>query len=254
MAVDRALEPADQADPLTPARNPQEKQRDDISSLESDLGYAFSDRRHLQLALTHVGATTDRGTSYQRLEFLGDRVLGLAVAAMLFETFPDADEGELSRRLADLVRKESCAAVATCWSVEPHIRLGAGERAGVALRRAILGDICEAIIGAVFVDGGFAQAEALVRRGFEARMLSPGRPLRDPKTVLQEWAQAKGLPVPLYHEVTRTGPDHAPEFTIAVIVDAFAEAKACGSSKRVAEQAAAAAFIARERLVTENGS
>ena len=248
MAVDRALEPAVQADPLTSARE-KEIRRDDLAGLEDALGYRFTDRDTLALALTHIGAATRRSGSYQRLEFLGDRVLGLAVAGMLYRTYPDADEGELSRRLADLVRKESCAAVAAGWSIETHIRLGAGERTSVALRHAILGDICEAIIGAVFLDGGFEQADALVRRAFEARMRAPRGPPRDPKTALQEWAQANGLSVPLYREVARTGPDHAPDFTVAVVLGAFTEAHARGSSKRAAEQAAAAAFMAREKLI-----
>ncbi len=256
MAVDRTLEPAFQADPLTSARDIEELRRDrreDLAALEDKLGYAFADRNTLRLALTHVGAAAHRNGSYQRLEFLGDRVLGLAIAAMLYSAYPQADEGELSRRLADLVRKESCAAVAAGWTIEPHIRLGAGERTSTALRHAILADLCEAIIGAVFVDGGFAEADALVRRAFEAQMLAPRRALRDPKTALQEWAQAKGLPIPLYREAARTGPDHAPVFTVAVIVGAYAEAGAEGASKRAAEQAAAAAFMRREGLAEADG-
>ena len=220
----------------------------DLGGLEAMLGYTFRDRETLTLALTHVGAAAHRAASYQRLEFLGDRVLGMAVAAMLYETFPNAEEGELSRRLADLVRRESCAEVARGWSIEPHIRLGTGERSNAALRTAILGDICEAVIGAVYRDGGYEPAAALVRRAFEPRMLAPRRPLRDPKTALQEWAQARGLAAPLYRAVDRRGPDHAPHFTVAVVVDGHAETAAEGPSKRIAEQAAAAAFMAREGL------
>ena len=247
MAVDRALEPSLQTDPLTSAR-------ETLGDLETRLGYTFRDPEHLVLALTHIGAAPNRNASYQRLEFLGDRVLGLAVSAMLYSAFPDADEGELSRRLADLVRRESCAEAASRWGVEPHIRLAAGERAGAALKRAILGDICEAIIGAVFLDGGFDGASALVRRAFEARMRAPPQSLRDPKTSLQEWAQSKGLPPPLYREVARHGPDHAPEFTVAVAVDRHAEADAKGPSKRAAEQAAASVFMIREGLVAIPGA
>ena len=237
MAMDRALEQAVQADPLTTTH--------DLAALEASLGYAFTDRAALVLALTHIGAASTRPESYQRLEFLGDRVLGLAVAAMLYAAFPESDEGDLSRRLADLVRRESCAEVAHEWGVEPHIRLAAGERASDALRRAILGDVCEAIIGAVYLDGGQEVAGALVQRAFAARMRAPRR-LRDAKTTLQEWAQARGLAVPLYREIARQGPQHAPEFTVAVAIDGFADAEAKGSSKRIAEQAAAAAFMARE--------
>ncbi len=146
------------------------------------------------------------------------------------------------------MRRETCAEVALAWGVEAHIRLAPGEKTVVTLKRAILGDICESIIGAVFLDGGHAEAAALVARGFEARMRARLRPLRDPKTMLQEWAQARGLATPTYQELARKGPDHAPQFTVGVRVESYAIAEATGSSKRVAEQAAAAAFIARERI------
>ena len=239
MALDGTLEQDRQTGPLTA-----ERRRASLDELEARVGYTFLDKLLLDRALTHIGAAASRDTSYQRLEFLGDRVLGLVVAAMLYEAFPNAAEGELSRRLADLVRRESCAAVASTWDVEAHIRLGAGERA--ALKRAILGDICEAIIGAVFLDGGYPAARTVIERAFGDQMLAPQRPLRDAKTALQEWAQAQGLPAPTYRERDRSGPDHAPEFTVAVVVEAHEYAEAKGASKRLAEQAAAAAFMARE--------
>ena len=217
-----------------------------LAELEARLGHVFARTGLLEQALTHVGAAETRTGSYQRLEFLGDRVLGVAVAGMLYEEYPEAEEGELSRRLAALVRRETCAAVAESWGVEPHIRLVTGERG--ALRRAILGDICEAVIGALFLDGGLSAATALVRRDFSGRMQAPERPLRDPKTALQEWAQARKLPAPLYREVARSGPDHAPRFTVAVVVEEHAEAHAQGASKRLAEQAAAAVFMTREGI------
>ncbi len=245
MAVDSAMGPAVQTDPLTTA-----SPHDDPAALEARIGYAFRDRDGLRLALTHIGAAGSRTESYQRLEFLGDRVLGLAIAAMLYAAFPEADEGDLSRRLADLVRRETCAEVARDWGVEPHIRLAAGERESAPLRRAILGDICEAIIGAVFLDGGYLAANAVIVSAFGERMRAPRR-LRDPKTTLQEWAQSKGLVVPTYREVARSGPHHAPEFTVAVVVAAHAEAEAKGSSKRLAEQAAAEAFLQREGVTPQ---
>ena len=214
-----------------------------LSELEARLGHVFARTDLIEQALTHVGAAMSRATSYQRLEFLGDRVLGVIVANMLYEAYPHAEEGELSRRLAALVRRETCAAVAEGWEIAPHIRLVAGERS--ALRRAILGDICEAVIGAVFLDGGLEAATKLVRRGC---MQVPERPLRDPKTALQEWAQARKLAAPLYRETTRSGPDHAPRFTVAVVVESHAEVQAQGASKRLAEQAAAAAFMTREGI------
>ncbi|MGE5387564.1 MAG: ribonuclease III family protein, partial [Hyphomicrobiales bacterium] len=145
------------------------------------------------------------------------------------------------------VRKETCAEVAELWGVGPHIRLGEGEaQAGGRKKRAILGDICEAIIGAVFLDGGAAAAERVVREAFGPKMHEAGRSLRDAKTALQEWAQARRLAPPRYRLVTRSGPDHAPSFELAVEIEGFAAAFGAGTSKRAAEQAAAAAFIARE--------
>ena len=155
--------------------------------------------------------------SYQRLEFLGDHVLGLIISDMLFRAFPKADEGELSRRLADLVRREACADVARAIELGAALRLGASEaNAGGRMRTAILADVCEALVGAVYLDGGYDAAAKLVERLWGERMRAPVRPLRDPKTILQEWAQARGLPTPTYREVERTGPHHDPEFRVAV--------------------------------------
>jgi ribonuclease III len=219
----------------------------DVRGLEARIGHVFADRNLIAAALTHVSAAAGRKReTYQRLEFLGDRVLGLAVSAMLYEAFPEAGEGELSRRLAGLVRKESCAEVALAWSVDSYVQFGEIEQQIRLPNLAILGDVCEAIIGAVFLDAGYEAAKAVVIAAFSERMHSPGRALRDPKTALQEWAQARGLPTPLYRETARSGPDHAPEFTIAVEVPGYPTAEAKGFAKRLAEQAAAAAFIARE--------
>ena len=222
----------------------------DLDGLEATLGHSFADRNLAELALTHVSSVAGRdprAASYQRLEFLGDRVLGLAVSAMLYAAFPGAAEGELSRRLADLVRRESCAEVAADWGVGPLLRLGIGEvQSGGRGRQAILGDACEALIGAVFLDGGFPAAEALVRRAWGPRMLAPRRALQDPKTTLQEWAQARGKPTPSYAESGRSGPAHAPRFTVTVAVEGCEMADGTGTSKRHAEQAAAEAFMTRE--------
>ncbi|WP_020176753.1 ribonuclease III [Methyloferula stellata] len=227
----------------------QRPKQQDIGPLEARIGHSFANAHLIGLALTHVSASNAaRSETYQRLEFLGDRVLGLVVADMLYAAFPDAEEGELSRRLADLVRKESCAEVALEWGVATFVRLGESEKQTGAAKTAILGDICESIIGAVFLDGGFDAAKRVVTQAFEARMRSPRRPLRDPKTALQEWAQARGLAPPVYREQDRTGPDHAPEFTIAVVVTGYEPAEAKGFSKRRAEQSAAEIFIAREGI------
>jgi ribonuclease-3 len=220
------------------------------AGLETRLGYRFRDGELLERALTHVSAVPNdpsRSSSYQRLEFLGDRVLGLVVSDMLIRAFPDADEGELSRRLADLVRAEACAEVALELDIGQAIRLGGGEaQSGGRRKKAILSDVCEAIIGAVFLDGGFEAAQALVNRFWRERMAMPRHPLRDPKTALQEWAQGRGLAIPAYREVSRSGPDHDPTFKVAVTVAGIEEAQGSGRSKRLAEQVAAKAMLTRE--------
>jgi ribonuclease-3 len=229
-------------------------------SLEQRLGYQFRSRELLARALTHMSDAAargkGRGASYQRLEFLGDRVLGLGIAALLVRRFPQADEGELSQRLAALVRKETCAEVAAEWNVGAYMHLAASEaRAGGRDRVSILGDVCEALIGAVFLDAenGFAAASAVIERGFGPLVDRPPLGLRDAKTALQEWAQADGKSAPAYTTLARTGPDHAPQFRIAVSVDGLAPAEAVGRSKREAEHAAARAFLEREGLWERGG-
>jgi ribonuclease III len=220
------------------------------AALEARIGHKFADPTLLATAFTHVSALKSvrkRGDSYQRLEFLGDHVLGLIVSDMLYRAFPNANEGELSKRLADLVRKETCADVATSLGLLDDIKLGAvGAAAGARLRKSVLGDICEAAIGAVFLDGGYAAAERFVERNWTERMRKPRRPLRDPKTVLQEWAQGKGMPTPVYREIERTGPHHDPQFRVAVDLPGLAPAEGIGGSKRAAEKVAASVMIARE--------
>jgi ribonuclease-3 len=220
------------------------------TALENRIGYKFTDATLLESALSHISAlkgARNRASSYQRLEFLGDHVLGLVISDMLFRSYPKADEGELSRRLADLVRKETCAEIARTVDLGQAIRLGSSEaNAGARKRPAILADVCEAVIGAVYVDGGYKAAEDLIERLWQVRMSATAQPLRDPKTVLQEWAQARGLPTPTYREVARSGPDHSPEFRVAVQLPSFAPAEGMGRSKRTAEQNAAAAMMARE--------
>ena len=219
----------------------------DRTALEDRIGYEFADKSLIERALTHISALSGahkRGDSYQRLEFLGDHVLGLVVSDMLYREFQRADEGELSRRLADLVRKETCAEVGREMDIGPALRLGSSESsAGGRLRVTILADACEALIGAVFLDGGYSAAEEFVVRFWKERMLKPLRPLRDAKTMLQEWAQARGLPTPAYQELARTGPHHKPKFSVAVTLPDRPPAEGLGSSKRAAEQAAAAEML-----------
>ena len=220
-------------------------------AVEEQIGHVFADASLLTTALTHVSALknpTERASSYQRLEFLGDRVLGLVVSEMLFRTYPNADEGELSKRLADLVRRETCALVAESMGLFEAIKLGAvgAGDASDRLRRSVMGDICEAVIGAVFLDGGYAAAAKVIEASWAERMRKPMRALRDPKTMLQEWAQGKGLATPTYREVERTGPHHDPKFRVAVELPGMESAEGVGSSKRAAEKAAALALLKRE--------
>jgi ribonuclease-3 len=243
-----SAEVADAASAKPPSR-PKSRRRKGAGALEDRIEYRFADAALLDCALTHVSALKgrSRAENYQRLEFLGDRVLGLVVSDMLFRAFPKANEGELSRRLADLVRRETCAEVARAIDIGPAIRLGPSEvNSGGRTREAILADICEALIGAVFLDGGYAASAALVERLWDQRMRTPLRPPRDPKTILQEWAQGRGLPTPDYREVGRTGPHHNPEFRVSVQLPNLAPAEGMGRSKRAAEQAAAAALLTRE--------
>jgi ribonuclease-3 len=221
-----------------------------LDDIEARIGHAFADKDLLQRALTHPSAVSGvekRELSYQRLEFLGDRVLGLAVAAMLFRSLPSEDEGTLSRRLSDLVRAETCAEVASELDLGAGVRVGPTEsQAAVGRRAGVLADLCEAVIGAVYLDGGWPAAEAFVARNWQARMASAASPLRDAKSALQEWAQGRGLATPVYRVVQRTGPDHAPVFTMAVVIPGLDDGIGQGSAKRQAEIAAATAVLMRE--------
>ncbi len=229
------------------------RRKPDPALLAERLGHRFADPGLLLQALTHVSAASGSegpAATYQRLEFLGDRVLGLAASEMLFRAFPDASEGDLSRRLSELVRKETCAAVADDWDVGPHIRLGPGAQAAGRRNPSILGDVCEALIGAVFLDGGYGAASAVVERSFAGRMQAQAEPPHSPKQVLQEWALARALPTPTYTVVERSGPDHAPRFRVAASLPGQEPAHGLGSSKRAAEQDAAQKLLAREGLWT----
>nr|WP_321457484.1 ribonuclease III [uncultured Cohaesibacter sp.] len=229
----------------------------DVAKLEEHLGYKFKDRSHLERALSHSSTVASPrlqvDQTYQRHEFLGDRVLAVSIAEMLLKAFPKADEGELARRFNGLVRNETCAEVAREIGVGPYIRLGEGEaQAGGRKKEAILGDVCEAVIGAIFMDGGFEVSRSLVKKYWEHRMLDWTGPLRDAKTTLQEWVQGNKLPPPTYRLIERTGPDHEPEFTLSVEVPTLEPAQGKGPSKRIAEQDAARTMLIREGLWSED--
>lgn len=220
------------------------------------LDYQFNDIDLLSRALTHSSAIAPSNRtrqSYQRLEFLGDRVLGLVVAEYLHLHHKSANEGELSRALNAVVRKESCAAVARQLNVPAALALGQSEaRTGGAQKEAILGDVCEAIIGAIYLDGGLEPAKIFIEREFASFFKSSMSGRGDAKTTLQEWAQSRGLDLPKYEEVSREGPDHAPVFTIAVKLNGHELAQATGKSKKIAEHEAATAFLVRESIWTED--
>jgi ribonuclease-3 len=218
----------------------------DYDRLEQLLGHRFSDRAVLREAMTHASAVSDglAGTTYQRLEFLGDRVLGVVVADMLYETYPEAEEGELSRRLTKLVRGETCAEIAAAIDLGSYAVLGMGERqSGGRANRAILANLCESVIGALYRDGGEKAARPFIEQHWRPVMLSLTGPLRDAKTALQEWAHRRGADLPVYKETARTGPDHAPKFTIEVHVEGVPPSTGHGASKRAAEQDAAADML-----------
>jgi ribonuclease III len=219
----------------------------EFSDLEGRLGYRFRDPGLATLALTHLSAQAagGRAQSYQRLEFLGDRVLGIVIAEHLFNVFPNASEGELSMRLAKLVRRETCAEIGAEWNVGPHVVLGPGEaRGGGRKKTAILSDVCESLIGAAFVDGGYDAARELILRSWGDRLTAAG-PARDAKTAVQEWAQARALAAPRYEEVSRSGPAHEPLFIMRLVLPGFEPEIGEATSKRGAEQAAAQAFLDR---------
>lgn len=220
--------------------------------LQARLGYKFTDVDLLERALSHSSAISPGRRierSYQRLEFLGDRVLGLVVADMLYKRFPKSNEGELSRTLNTLVRKETCADIARQLKLGSELILGESEaRTGGADKDAILGDVTEAVIGAIFLDGGLDKAYAFVEHWFESYLAGGKANRADAKTTLQEWAQARGLEPPSYVQIERTGPDHAPEFTIAVDVAGFERMSATGPSKKIAEHKVAELFLISQKV------
>lgn len=213
------------------------------------LGYRFSDPGLLEQALVHssvVPGPGHRPASNERLEFLGDRVLGLVVARLLFERFAREKEGHLARRHAELVRKEALARVAERIGLGAYLHLARGEEeAGGRENPAILADACEAVIAALFLDGGLDAAGAFIRRQWLALIEEDLTPPKDSKTALQEWAQARGMALPDYRVVDQEGPAHEPLFRIEVSLEGLPPEVATGTSKRGAEQAAAGALLAR---------
>jgi ribonuclease-3 len=242
----------------------------DFGSLAPALAHEFKDPSLLRTALTHpsaisvirprrskkpaaksAGAKTApadiaASADNQRLEFLGDRVLGIAVAEMLFHAFPNEDEGALARRLAALVKQDSLDAVAREIGLGRYLILSRGEEDGGGRENpATLADACESVIGALYLDGGLEIARSFVERYWQPKMAAEAKPPQDAKTALQEWAQAGGLALPRYTVVKSEGPPHDPVFEVAVSVVGQEAVSARGRSKRAAEQAAARTLLDR---------
>ena len=229
------------------------KRKRKFSELEKALGYKFKDQELLARALTHA-STRAGGTrnDNERLEFLGDRVLGLAIAELLLEAYPAAAEGELARRFNRLVKGETCAAVARGLELGRHLILSESEASsGGRDKETILADAMEALLGAVFEEAGFDKSRNVVKSLWQDRIEVLPHVAADPKSALQEWAQGHGLELPRYVEVARTGPDHAPHFVSEVRIAGRKPARGEGASKRAAEQAAASALLSREGVRNE---
>lgn len=209
------------------------------------MGHRFTDPTLLSRALIHSGAPGG-DLAFERLEFLGDRVLALAVAAMLHARFGAEDEGALARRHAALARRETLAEVAATIGLDRVATMpGAGDSNAERGRAAILADTLEAVLGALYLDAGFERARAAIERLWRPIMERAVSPPEDPKTALQEWAQARGLGLPIYRTARAEGPDHAPSFRASVTIGGAGEACATGASKRLAERAAAEALLIR---------
>lgn len=215
-----------------------------LSHFENRIGHKFADPTLLTRALTHSSMSSPTRGDNQRLEFLGDRVLGLVMAEALFLKDQNASEGQLAPRFNALVRKETCADVAREIALGDVLKLGRSEMlSGGRRKQALLGDAMEAVIAAVYLDGGFTAARALVLRLWDKRIDRIEKDARDAKTALQEWAQARGMTPPRYVETARSGPDHAPVFTIEARLPSGETASATAGSKRQAEQTAAQALL-----------
>ena len=218
----------------------------ELKALERRIGHVFGRPELLVRAVTHSSMSSATRDDNQRLEFLGDRVLGLVMAEALLAQDRGATEGQLAPPYNALVRKEACADVARDIALGDVLKLGRSEMISGGRRKlALLGDAMEALIAAVYLDAGFEPARAMILRLWGERIGAVEQDARDPKTALQEWAQARGLPPPKYVEIRRSGPDHAPVFTMSAQLETGEAESATAGSKRQAEQAAAKALLDR---------
>lgn len=218
----------------------------ELAAFSKRLGHEFGQVELLVRALTHPSISSPNRSNNQRLEFLGDRVLGLVMAEALFSKDKTAAEGVLAPRYNALVRKETCAEVAKAIDLGEVLKLGRSEqKSGGRRKEALLADALEAVIAAVYLDAGFEPAREVVLRLWGSRIDQVEDDARDAKTSLQEWAQARGQKPPVYTEVGRDGPDHQPTFTIEVALASGETAQATAGSKRLAEQAAAKTLLTK---------
>lgn len=216
----------------------------DLGGLAGILGHTFRHPDILRRAVTHASAEPRAWNAYERLEFLGDRVLALIIAEQLLDRFPHEREGAIAKRHVSLVRRETLAEVAHTIGLGRYLIISRGEdEAGARASDTIISDAMEAVIGALYLDGELEAARRFILRHWNPLLEMDLRPPQDPKTALQEWAQGRRLPLPNYVTVVQTGPAHAPEFTVEVRVDGQVSQRATGKSKRLAEQAAAAAML-----------
>jgi len=229
-----------------------------VAELVRRLGHDFRDPRLLDRALTHASVgeggspqTSKAPRDNERLEFLGDRVLGLLVADRLHHDFPEADEGQLSSRLHSLVDKHACGRVGAALGIGEALRLSPGEtKSGGRRKEGVIADAMEAILAAVYLDGGLEAARKVFDRAWAEELARPPeRATANPKSALQEWSQGRGLPLPTYEITGRSGSDHAPTFTVQVAVAGLEPISAPGRSRQDAEKAAATAMLQREGVI-----
>ena len=219
-----------------------------LAEISQQIGYRFADEALLVEALTH-GSTQKHAGDYQRLEFLGDRVLGLIVAEQLYRSNARLSEGELTAKHSALVRSEACAAAGDTIGLSDLVIVGTGERAkGMNLNRTLLGDVMEALVAAVYLDGGLEEARSFVLKAWDEQFRKPAVAEKDAKTLLQEWALGRALPIPAYKIVSREGPEHEPVFVVSVEVKGRATALGTAKSKQAAEKNAADVFLKREGI------
>lgn len=218
----------------------------DLDELQKLLGHEFGHLDVLRRAVTHASAEPRAWNAYERLEFLGDRVLALVLAEHLLDRFPHEREGAIAKRHVGLVRREALAEIARQIDLGRYLIVSKGEtEAGVRESETILSDAMEAVIGALYLDGGLEVVRRFILRCWNPLVEAERRPPQDAKTTLQEWAQARRLPLPAYETVGRDGPAHAPEFTVRVTVEGFPPESGRGKSKRLAEQDAAGKMMAK---------